>query len=267
MTTNIFNPRRFWLLLYELISLRWTGWMQGILAIAAFTALYTIFANFVWGNIARSIFFFEIIFSILLFTCGAVSQSSSFVRTKNINTAPFWFTLPGSTLEKLLVHLVINPLGFMVMMVLIFMLTVNLINFILASFFSFNFEFFSLFTMKTLKILAVFSILNLSVFTGTLFFKKRVLVKTFLFFFLLMLSLEFFFGLGFRIMFAEHFDGIMLNMEAMEWLMELSGSGDLALHGGKIGRAASLVIKILFWGVFGPYCLLLSYFRLKETEV
>lgn len=267
MTANIFNPKRFWLLLYELISLHRLGWMQGILAIAAFTALYTVFVNFVWGNMARSTFFFETIFSILLFISGAVSQSSSFIRTKNVNTASFWFTLPGSTLEKLLAHLVINPLGFMVMMVLIFMLTVNLTNFILASFFSFTFEFFTMYTMKTLKILAVFSILNLSVFTGTLFFKKRVLVKTFLFIFLLILSLELFFGLGFRILFAEHFNGIMLNMEAMEWLMELSGSGDLALHGGKIGRAASLVFKILFWGILGPYCLLLSYFRLKETEV
>ena len=252
---TIFDGRRFLLLLKNMLLsqssplLLYAGAFGGLLLLVTFLRSHE--------NSASN--FHDIFFRYLLFLGGFLLSSNAFNELDKQHSRMSWLLLPCSIFEKHIVKLLITSLVYAVASLLFYSLLSYTAEGIYYLVYEARHPFFDPFSQNILYSLGVYLVLQSFFFTGAIYFRRFVFIKTvlslmticFILFVLVMLTMRFFFMDSMphgRMSFQFHFDGnSMQNFQ-----------GTLAWVFG--------TLKFIFWGCIAPFFWWLSYRRLRKIE-
>lgn len=206
------------------------------------------------------------LFAPLIYLGGFIVTSRAFAevhsRTKNHD----WFMLPASTLEKLAGRWILTSFGYVVAVAVgytLFSVIAAGISFVLMGS---SFPIFNPFAKAVLLIMANYLVVQSLYLLGAVFFRKNHFLKTVITLVCLGIFLGIFGSIVVRLVYWEYFDGAVPN----GYLIDLFESIDTivvtpALE--RAGRAIEVIFKAIYWALFAPIFLFITYFRLREAEV
>ena len=198
------------------------------------------------------------LFFTVFFIAGYIFSSRSFNELGDYRTGYMYLTLPVSNLERLLVGWLNSSLVYAVIGVITFFVISTVANMLAAVSSGFTFEWFGLDFYSKIVLPTLIYLVTQTVFVmGAAFFKKNPFLKTLLAIFIISVALNIITTfLGFAIIgeFNPHNMNINDNNFPIEFKMFIEDT-------------FPVFFKILFWYITVPFFLLVSYFRLKETEI
>lgn len=247
MSTNIFNPQRqlyfvqrqFWL-----FQNRWLiagAAIFGVLFIASIlTAIY---------NPPGGLFGIREFYNAVFVFGGLILTSQIFMELHAPNRSYSFLSLPASTLEKLVGSwLFTSPLYIAVFYFITFI--IYLVSFLIAGQ-TFSFSYF--FTSTLGHTIANYMVIQTIFLWGACYFRKNNFLKTLLALIVFFICLGLFSGLVGFLLFANN---ELMFTESNKQEIEVTFSNTIVP-----------LMQFLFWGVLGPYMLVMSYFTLKERQV
>ena len=209
----------------------------------------------------------SVVFSLLLFFGGIIVTSKAFQESHNNTKNHEWFMLPASTLEKFIVRLVLTTLGWTAVAVVGYFLATALSAVVSIVLTKEHFGVFSPFNRSVLLTILNYWVVQSIFLLGAAFFKKHHLVRTVLSLIVTGIAFAFFSGLVVRIVFAPYFDGVRPTPEMMHLFENFGDQISWESDFEGTARTLRIVFEVLYWALFAPACWVISYFRLKETEV
>jgi len=255
-TDNVFNIRRFWLLLKNDILSNYRSFLISVGAV--FGVLLLINVSSVGS--ADEWNFHEVFFPLTLFIGGFIATSRAFNDLHHKQKSYAYVTLPASRFEKLLSKLLVTTIGYTLATAMLYYLFSVIAIVVTLPFFSMHHAAFNPFDPLILKIVAIYLITQSVFLFGALYFKSYNFIKTILTLYGINILLALFSLLVARICFGNLFAHPPMDFMAFESLRFqafLAKSGDILL----------IVVKVIFWGLMAPFFWILSYLRLSETEV
>lgn len=190
------------------------------------------------------------LYNFTFYLVGLIFTSQIFIELNSPNQAYSFLTLPVSTLEKLLGSwLLTSPLyviGYTVVAYLIYLLGVAVSGFAVPAD--------SFFWGGYWESVASYLVIQTIFLWGACYFRKNNFLKTVLVQIVLWIAIGVYAGLLIWILFGSQLHANVDNME----ISEKPAFVENVLEPG---------MKFLFWGVLGPYMLLISYFTLKERQL
>jgi hypothetical protein len=267
MIEGVFSPRRLFLLLRRDLA---HGYRAVLTAMAAVGGILIVLSFLSMLGRAGGDFYTPF-FVGLLFLGGFLFSSGAFKEMHQQGSGPFYLTLPGTTLEKLLSKLLVTSAGYAAA-VLLYMAGASALSELLnRAVFAAGHAWFNPFSPANLKSAAVYLVLQSLFLLGSVWFRKVVFLKIILAEAIVVIGLLIFSGVVFRIAFGGLFTGGHFRPEMMQLFS--NGVGNVTVN----GRAAEAfnrgsqvfltILRALFWGAFAPVCWVAAYFRLRETEV
>lgn len=254
---QIFLIGRFWKLLRRDFYLLYRSVLLGGGA-AAGIFLFIVLVSSLTAPGSLETEFNQSFFGALLLIGGYLVSAAIF---NNIHQSPqnyFEFIIPASLPEKIISKLLISAFIFTVITVVGFWFLTLIANLLTMLLTPFNFPLFSPFAKQTLHIIVIYLVTQSIFLFGGIYFKKHPFLKTVLFSFLLVIILSAAAGLFgyllFRNFAPDFHPAVQLSLTDNSALVATMQTW------GKIAEYA-------FWILFAPYFWILSYIRLRETEV
>lgn len=254
---QVFQIGRFWKLLRRDLYLLYRSVLLGGGAAAGVFLFIVLVSNLTApGSLETE--FSQSFFGALLLIGGYLVSAAIF---NNIHRSPqnyFEFIIPASLPEKIISKLLLSALVFTVIAVIGFWLLTIIANLLTILLTPFNFPLFRPFANETLHIIAIYLVTQSIFLFGGIYFKKHSFLKTVVVCFLLVIILSAVVGLCGYLLFRNY-------APDFPPAVQLSLADNSALEAtmktwGKIAEYA-------FWILLAPYFWILSYIRLRETEV
>jgi hypothetical protein len=246
MYTNSYNPQRQLLLLGRQLSVSRQTWL--IAAGAIFGVLLIVTALAAVLNPAE-LYEIQGFYLVAFFFGGLIFTSQAFKELHSPHRSYFFLTLPASTLEKLVAAwLITSPLyiiGFTLFSFIIFLLgfLIGGVPFSMSYFFNGGLG----------EAILSYMVVQTTFLWGAVYFRKNNFLKTVLALIVLGIILS---------LYGAALTNLLLDNQMLVFVKDHQ-PGSSAFP----SNIFEPYIQILFWGVLGPYMLLMSYFTLKEREV
>lgn len=246
MYSNIYNPKRQFLFVQRQFWLFQNRWLIAaaaifglLLIISVLTALYNPSGLYGVREFYNAVFVFG----------GLILTSQIFTELHAANRSYAFLTLPASTLEKLAGSwLFTSPLYIATFYSITFI--IYLLSFLISGQ-TFSFSYF--FTPTLGHTIANYMVTQTIFLWGACFFRKNNFLKTLLALIVFFICLGLFSGLVSFFLFANN-----------EFMFTESGKQEIEVT---FNNTIVPLMQFLFWGVLGPYMLVMSYFTLKERQV
>jgi hypothetical protein len=207
----------------------------------------------------------------LLFLGGFLFSSGAFKEMHQQGSGPFYLTLPGTTLEKLVSKLLVTSAGYAAA-VLIFMTGASALSELVnRAVFAAGHAWFNPFSAANLMSAAWYLVLQSLFLLGSVWFRKVVFLKILLAENIVAVGLAIVAAVIIRLTFWGFFTGGHLRPEVIQIFSK--GFGNVVVNGHSAealthGTQVFFTIgRVLFWAAFAPVCWVAAYFRLRETEV
>ena len=264
---GVFNPQRLFLLLRRDFA---HGYRAVLTAMAAVGGILIVLSFLsMLGRAGQD--FYTPFYVGLLFLGGFLFSSGAFKEMHQQGSGPFYLTLPGTTLEKLLSKLLVTSVGYAAA-ILLFMTGASAVSELLnRAVFAAGHTWFNPFSPANLKSAAVYLVLQSLFLLGSVWFRKVVFLKIILAENIVVIGCAILAALIFRIAFSGFFSGSHLKPEVIQMFSQ--GFGNVVVNGhaaeafNRGSQAFLTILRVLFWGAFAPFCWVAAYFRLRETEV
>ncbi|MFI5367916.1 MAG: hypothetical protein ACHQ1F_02770 [Spirochaetia bacterium] len=264
---GVFNPQRLFLLLRRDLA---HGYRAVLTAMAAVGGILIVLSFLsMLGRAGQD--FYTPFYVGLLFLGGFLFSSGAFKEMHQQGSGPFYLTLPGTTLEKLLSKLLVTSLGYAAA-VLLFMTGASAVSELLnRAVFGAGHTWFNPLSQVNLKSAAVYLVLQSLFLLGSVWFRKVVFLKIVLAENIVVIGLAILAAIIFRVTFAGFFSGSHLKPEVIQMFSQ--GFGNVVVNGhaaeafNRGSQVFLTILRVLFWAAFAPVCWVAAYFRLRETEV
>ena len=173
MIEGVFNPQRLFLLLRRDFA---HGYRAVLTAMAAVGGVLIVLSFLsMLGRAGQD--FYTPFYVGLLFLGGFLFSSSAFKEMHQQGSGPFYLTLPGTTLEKLLSKLLVTSVGYAAA-ILVFMTGASALSELLnRAVFAAGHTWFNPFSPANLKSAAVYLVLQSLFLLGSVWFRKVVFLK------------------------------------------------------------------------------------------
>lgn len=246
MLTNHYNPQRQLLLVRRQLSVSKQTWLIAAGAIFGLLLILSVLiAIFGPGNLPQiqGLYLAAFTFGGLIFT------SLIFKELHSPHRSYFFLTLPASTLEKLAgAWLLTSPLyilGFTIVSFIIYF-----ISFLIAGV-PFSLSYF--YNGGLGEAILSYMVIQTIFLWGAVYFRKNNFLKTLLCLIILGIGLGVYVGL----LVALLFEGSTISITP-------ASHPELVTF---MEQGIAPIFQFIFWGVLGPYMLLMAYFTLQEREV
>jgi len=264
---GVFSPQRLFLLLRRDFA---HGYQAVLTAMAAVGGVLIVLSFLsMLGRAGQD--FYTPFYVGLLFLGGFLFSSGAFKEMHQQGSGPFYLTLPGTTLEKLLSKLLVTSVGYAAA-ILVFMTGASAVSELLnRAVFGAGHIWFNPFSQANLKSAAVYLVLQSLFLLGSVWFRKVVFLKIILAENIVVTGLAILAAVIFRITFSGFFSGSHLKPEVIQMFSQ--GFGNVVVNGhaaeafNRGSQVFLTIVRVLFWGAFAPVCWVAAYFRLRETEV
>jgi hypothetical protein len=202
----------------------------------------------------------------MLFLGGFILTSMAFRELRQGGGGIFYFTLPGSLLEKLLAKLLLTSLGYALGCAIFLSAAAAVSQLINVVLFGFGNGLFNPLDPVVLRMGAVYLVTQSVFLLGSIWFRKLAFLKTVLWILIISVGALVVFAVAARIFLAHPLwagGSLQLNF----------GSGGFSgMFGRGPGGPANIVGvrtagQVAMFGLLAPVCWLAAYFRLGETEV
>ena len=202
--------------------------------------------------------FYYTIFWGMLFWWGSVHASLAFYDLLDKKMNESFLLLPASTLEKTVARYLYSSVFFVLHMLVFTTITAFIIEGVNMLLFGRYNELFNPFDPVVWKAIGLFILIQPIFFLGSAWFKRLRWFKTIL----ALSAIGMLLGLLLLITVLIFFGGSFHEI----YILNPGGFNDLDVNINMF-RSTVLVLKILFYGVVPPFCLIVTYLRVKETQV
>ena len=258
---NNLNIRRLALLLRRDFSAGYKSVIIAMAAVGGFVILVTIVTAFgrQLGPIHNQMYY------PLLFLGGYIITSLVFKELHLDGQSVFYLTLPGSTLEKFLSKLLVTSVGYAYGSLFFYTAVSSAAEGINRLIFGYGHPFFNPFERATMIAVAVYLVTQAVFLVGSVYFRKLAFIKINLYIWLFGLVVVILVALTGWLIFRDYAIGNRIELEP--YFQQLGESGEMQRVLGPMAEKFAQVAKVLFWAVMAPVCWVISYLRLRETEV
>jgi hypothetical protein len=201
----------------------------------------------------------------LLFIGGYIVTSLTFKELHLNGQSVFYLTLPGSALEKYLSKLLVTSVGYAFGSLFFYTAVSSAAEGINRLIFGYGHPFFNPFDRIVLIAVAVYLVTQAIFLVGSVYFRKLAFIKTNLYIWLFGIVVAVLVGVLGWILFRNYAVGHRIELEP--YFQRLGESGDLEAILAPQAEKFWIAAKVLFWGAMAPVCWVISYLRLRETEV
>jgi hypothetical protein len=258
---NNFSIRRLALLLRRDFS---TGYKSVIIAMAAvggFVFLVSVVTAFNrgLGPIHNQMYY------PLLLIGGYIVTSLSFKELHLNGQSIFYLTLPGSSFEKYLSKLLVTSVGYAFGSLFFYTAVSSAAEGINRLIFGYGHPFFNPFERATLILVAVYLVTQAVFLVGSVYFRKLAFIKTNLYIWLFGIVVVILVAVIGWLIFRDYAIGNRIELDP--YFQRLGESGEMQTVLGPMAEKFLQAGKVLFWAVMAPVCWVISYLRLRETEV
>jgi hypothetical protein len=262
--SNLLKPKRLGLLLKRDFLIGYRGILITMAASGGFIILVSLLTN-----LSRYSQFQHIqLFMPLMYIGGFVFTSQAFRELHQGEKSYFYLNLPASPLEKLFSKLLVTSLGYAIGTLAFYSLVALLSEGINRVIFGYGHPLFNPVSRDVLFSVAVYLVVQSIFLLGSIYFRRLAFLKTVVAWNVFAIGTAILIGLTTWLIFRDaYFDQGVLRPEARAAFDALDGAGRIEPFLEETGRGFWLTLKILFWAVLAPVCWIISYFRLKETEV
>ena len=258
---NNLNIRRLALLLRRDFSSGYKSVIIAMAAVGGFVILLSVVS--VVGRELGSMH--QTLYYPLLFLGGYIVTSLVFKELHLNGQSVFYLTLPGSSLEKFLSKLLVSSVGFAFGSLFFYTAVTSAAEGINRLIFGYGHPFFNPFDRTTMIAVAVYLVTQAVFLVGSVYFRKLAFIKTNLYIWLFGLVVVILVAVTGWLIFRDYAIGNRLDLDP--YFQRLGDSGQLQMVLGPMAEKFARVAKVLFWGITAPVCWLISYLRLRETEV
>jgi hypothetical protein len=265
MRSTIFSGDRFAnLLRYEV-----TGKWLSVLITGGAVAGVLLIINVASSGTANQWNIHSVFYPLTLLLSGLIYASYSFSVLGDRLKAPVYLVLPVSQFEKYLGKFLLSTVGILVFTTLGYLLVSLAGSGITILAFGQAHPIFNPFSVRYVQFLRLFLVNHAVLFFGSVYFRRHAIFKTFLSLFLLSLALSIVAMVLTRLIFLDHFQGITFRLKPGYENGIVFGSG---IEPGKdqtvdaFLNATLQIIKIAYWWCLPPFCWILGFIRLRETE-
>jgi hypothetical protein len=208
-------------------------------------------------------YFHLVSYPLLLFIGGFILSSLSFGELHHPQKNYVYLTLPAATLEKFLSKLVISTIGFIAVSSLLFFCFSAIAAWVSNLIFNHAGPLFNPFDPVILLNMKIYLITQSIFLFGAVYFRSHAFIKTILILFALSMIISIYSGVLGRLVFAKFFDGwhngpAYVDFDTLPAFQSWADNFFI-----KVGK----VFEFLFWYLLAPFFWVLSYLRLRETEV
>jgi hypothetical protein len=258
---NRFSVRRLGMLLRRDFSAGYRSVFIAMAAVAGFVILVSVVSALAGqqGSIHTRMYY------PLLFIGGYIATSLIFKELHLNGQSVFYLTLPGSSLEKYLSKLLVSAAGYAFGSLFFYTAVSAAAEGINRLIFSYGHPFFNPFERATLIAVAAYMVTQAVFLVGSVYFRKLAFIKTNLYLWLFGIVVAILIGVTAWILFRDYAVGPRIEMQP--YFQQLGESGQLQAVLLPMAEAFGKVAKALFWAAMAPVCWLISYLRLRETEV
>jgi hypothetical protein len=255
------SPRRLGLLLRRDFSSGYRAVLIAMLAVGGFVLLVSVLSTLSGeGGPVHDTLYIQ-----LLFIGGLIVTSLSFKELHLNGQSVFYLTLPGSSLEKFLSKLLVTSVGYAFGSLFFYTAVSSAAEGINRAIFGYGHAFFNPFQRGIMMAIAVYLVCQAVFLVGSVYFRKLAFVKTALYLVLFSIAVSVLVGVTGYIIFRDYADGGRIMLEP--YMNELGRSGEMEALIGPLAERFWVAFKILFFAALAPVCWIISYLRLRETEV
>jgi hypothetical protein len=251
---NVFNPKRFCQLLRNDIFKQYRTILVSAGAIVGVLLAIILLSH----NSSQYWNFHEVFYPLVLFIGGFIITSLSFTDLHHPQKSYIFLTLPCSIFEKFISKLFLTSIGYIIGSSLLYYLFSVIARGVSNLLFGEAFMLFNPFDQTIIHSMKVYLVTQSIIFFGAVYFKKNHLVKTIFSVFLFSIIMSLFTGLIIRIVFEPYFE-----ITHFEFFSNAGFNHQLESFFENFVKA----IEIFFWWIMTPYFWIVSFLRLKETEV
>jgi len=258
---EVLSFRRLGLLLRRDLASGYRGVLIAMAAVGGFVILSRVVSAFSRDlGATSSVFYVQ-----LLFVGGFIVTSLTFKELHLNGQSIFYLTLPGSALEKFLSKLLVTSLGYAIGSLVFYTAVSSAAEGINRLIFGYGRAFFNPFDRDVLMAAAVYLVTQSVFLVGSVYFRRLAFVKTALYLVLFGIAAAIITGLAAWFIFKDYAVGRTIQFEP--YLNELGASGDMERVLRPLAEHFALVARLFFWIALAPVGWVISYFRLRETEV
>jgi hypothetical protein len=250
---NQFSVQRFLLLIKRYLLFNAKTWLIGLGA----TSGVMIVIGVIQAYVSQFNYQVEPLVTtgqVIIYIGGFILTSMAYNEIHTPARSQFYLTLPATTIEKLFSQWVVTSLIFVVVANILLSIVLIIGNLIGNLVWSVPFDFFNPFALANIELMLIYIITQSIFFLGAIYFRKNNFLKTILSLFVIGTALNIITVLFALLIFGTEgmqIESGMMDIKFTTWLEE----------------TFPVAMKILFYGVLTPFCLAVSYFKLKEREV
>jgi hypothetical protein len=189
-----------------------------------------------------------------IFVGGFILTSMAYNEIHTPARSQFYLTLPATTAEKLFSSWFITSIVYVIVTNLVLWFVLLLSNSIAHLAWATPWDIYNPFAPTYTQLMAIYMATQSVFFLGALYFRKNNFMKTILSLFVISMIINVITVVFAYLIFGT--PGIHTDMEAMD-----------PGFGYSFMTTLPKIMKGLFYGVLAPFCLVVSYFTLKEREV
>lgn len=250
---NQFSLQRFILLVQRYLAFNHKTLLIGFGAISGIIIVVGIFTAY-YANGFFNVQPLVSLGQVLIFVGGLAITSNAYKEIHTPARSLFYLTLPATTSEKLFSNWLITSLVYIIVANLVLMLVILIPNLIGMLLWSLPLNVFNPLGSENIRVMSIYMVIHSIFFLGSLAFRKNNMLKTILSLFVISMTIN-----VILIFFAWIFFGqIGFHIEP-----DTVNSGLQTI----ITQTLPKVAEIIFYALIIPFCLLVSYFKLKEREV
>ena len=253
-----FEPKRFFHLIKNDIL---TSYRTLLIAVGAVTGVLLVI-NVSSALSSDSWSFHLPFYPLVLFIGGFLLTSSAFAELHHNQKSYVYLTLPCSILEKFLCKLLLTSIGYVAGSMIFYYIFSAMAAGINMLIFGVTYPLFNPFHAVILRCVSIYLVTQSIFLFAAVYFKNHAFIKLLLSLFALSLAIGLFTALAGRIIFWDYFSGF--------GRIEHFGFADPFAFQDFMKSFAitfSKIAEIIFWAVMAPFFWILSFLRLKETEV
>ena len=237
-------------------------------AIFGLILLVNIIAAYAGGRVSvgRGQNFHLGLLSPLLLIGGYIVSSRAFIEMHSRVKSHDWFMLPASNSEKFLSKWLLTSFVYAIAIICLYFVFSLVSGGIGALLTHQKLVVFNPFSKNVLLLLLHYGVTQSIWLLGAAFFRKNNFLKTFLSMMGVLFVLGVLAAVIFRIVYWDYFDGFAPSSRFEMFFEQFQGWNPSAkLEGAQ--RTIYVLSQVFYWGILGPLCLTIAFFRIKEAEI
>jgi hypothetical protein len=266
---SFFSPRRLFLLLKRDFVHGYRGVLIAMAAVGGLMLLISLVSML--GRPGGD--FYTPFYVGLLVLGGLISTSAAFREVHQPASGPFYLTLPGSLVEKLVSKLLVSSVGFAAA-TLVFVGGVSALSELInRAIFGAGHRWFNPVAIENLHNAAIYLVFQSIYLLGSIWFRKVAFLKTVLAQSIIGIGIFIIAMVILRIVLGNLFTHSGLPPGPAMGQMFSRNFGQFSINGQSSPALAhgiqvfGTVARVCFWALLAPFCWVAAYFRLRETEV